>query len=95
MSTKIKVINTISSNKIDVNFNQNDNELSLESISIPTEGDIDFNSLVKTLINLIGKKKELEFEFEFQEESSNPKNGLIKETLEDIYTSFNKIMIAD
>ena len=93
MSTKIKVINTISSNKIDVNFNQNDNELSLESISIPTEGDIDFNSLVKTLINLIDKEKELEFEF--QEESSNPKNGLIKETLEDIYTSFNKIMIAD
>lgn len=91
MSTKIKVINTISSNKIDVNFNQNDNELSLESISIPTEGDIDFNSLVKTLINLIGKEKELEFEF--QEESSNPKNRLIKETLEDIYTSFNKIMI--
>ena len=65
----------------------------MESISIPTEGDIDFNSLVKTLINLIGKEKELEFEF--QEESSNPKNGLIKETLEDIYTSFNKIMIAD
>lgn len=93
MSTKIKVINTISSNKIDVNFNQNDDELSLESISIPTEGDIDFNSLVKTLINLIGKEKELEFEF--QEESSNPKNRLIKETLEDIYTSFNKIMITD
>ena len=93
MSTKIKVINTISSNKIDVNFNQNDDELSLESISIPTEGDIDFNSLVKTLINLIGKEKELEFEF--QEESSNPKNILIKETLKDIYTSFNKIMITD
>ena len=90
MSTKIKVINTISSNKIDVNFNQNDDELPLESISIPTEGDIDFNSLVKTLINLIGKKKELEFEF--QEESSNPKNGLIKETLEDIYNNFNKVI---
>ena len=90
MSTKIKVINTISSNKIDVNFNQNDDELPLESISIPTEGDIDFNSLVKTLINLIGKKKELEFEF--QEESSNPKNGLIKETFEDIYINFNKVI---
>ena len=90
MSTKIKVINTISSNKIDVNFNQNDDELPLESISIPTEGDIDFNSLVKTLINLIGKEKELEFEF--QEESSNPKNGLIKETLEDIYNNFNKVI---
>lgn len=90
MSTKIKVINTISSNKIDVNFNQNDNELSLESISIPTEGDIDFNSLVRTLINLIGKEKELEFEF--QEESSNPKNGLIKKTLEDIYNNFNKVI---
>lgn len=90
MSTKIKVINTISSNKIDVNFNQNNDELPLESISIPTEGDIDFNSLVKTLINLIGKEKELEFEF--QEESSNPKNGLIKETLEDIYNNFNKVI---
>ena len=90
MSTKIKVINTISSNKIDVNFNQNDDELPLESISIPTEGDIDFNSLVKTLINLIGKEKELEFEF--QEESSNPKNGLIKETLENIYNNFNKVI---
>ena len=90
MSTKIKVINTISSNKIDVNFNQNDDELPLESISIPTEGDIDFNSLVKTLINLIGKEKELEFEF--QEESSNLKNGLIKKTLEDIYNNFNKVI---
>ena len=90
MSTKIKVINTISSNKIYVNFNQNDNELSLESISIPTEGDIDFNSLVKTLINLIGKEKELEFEF--QEELFNPKNGLIKETLENIYNNFNKVI---
>ena len=95
MSTKIKVINTISSNKIDVNFNQNDNELSLESISIPTEGDIDFNSLVKTLINLIGKEKELEIEFQQEEELSNSKIGLIKETLETIYTSFNKIMITD
>ena len=90
MSTKIKVINTISSNKIDVNFNQNDNELPLENISIPTEGDIDFNSLVKTLINLIGKEKELEFEF--QKELFNPKNGLIKETLENIYNNFNKVI---
>lgn len=95
MSTKIKVINTISSNKIDVNFNQNDDELPLESISIPTEGDIDFNSLVKTLINLIGKEKELEIEFQQEEELSNSKIGLIKETLETIYTSFNKIMITD
>ena len=94
MSTKIKIINTISSNKIDVNFNQNDDELPLESISIPTEGDIDFNSLVKTLINLIGKEKELEIEFQ-QEELSNSKIGLIKETLETIYTSFNKIMKTD
>jgi hypothetical protein len=76
--------------KIYVNFNQNDDELSLESISIPTEGDIDFNSLVKTLINLIGKEKELEFEF--QEELFNPKNGLIKETLENIYNNFNKVI---
>ena len=81
---------SILGDKIYVNFNQNDNELSLESISIPTEGDIDFNSLVKTLINLIGKEKELEFEF--QEESSNPKNGLIKETLENIYNNFNKVI---
>ena len=81
---------SILGDKIDVNFNQNDNELSLESISIPTEGDIDFNSLVRTLINLIGKEKELEFEF--QEESSNPKNGLIKKTLEDIYNNFNKVI---
>ena len=90
MSTKIKVINTISSNKIDVNFNQNNDELSLESISNQPEGDIDFNALVKTRINFIGKEKELEFEF--QEESSNPKNGLIKETLEDIYNNFNKVI---
>ena len=81
---------SILSDKIDVNFNQNDDELSLESISIPTEGDIDFNSLVKTLINLIGKEKELEFEF--QEELFNPKNGLIKETLENIYNNFNKVI---
>ena len=81
---------SILGDKIDVNFNQNDDELSLESISIPTEGDIDFNSLVKTLINLIGKEKELEFEF--QEELFNPKNGLIKETLENIHNNFNKVI---
>lgn len=81
---------SILGDKIDVNFNQNDDELSLESISIPTEGDIDFNSLVKTLINLIGKEKELEFEF--QEELFNPKNGLIKERLENIYNNFNKVI---
>jgi len=81
---------SILGDKIYVNFNQNDDELSLESISIPTEGDIDFNSLVKTLINLIGKEKELEFEF--QEELFNPKNGLIKETLENIYNNFNKVI---
>ena len=81
---------SILGDKIDVNFNQNDDELSLESISISTEGDIDFNSLVKTLINLIGKEKELEFEF--QEELFNPKNGLIKETLENIYNNFNKVI---
>mgnify|MGYP000072159875 CR=1 FL=1 len=92
MSTKIKIINTISSNKIDVNFNQNDNELPLENISIPTEGDIDFNSLVKTLMNLIGKEKELEIEFQQEEELSNSKIGLIKGTLEDIYKKFNEVI---
>lgn len=92
MSTKIKVINTISSNKIDVNFNQNDDELPLESISIPTEMDIDFNSLVKTLINLIGKEKELEIEFQQKEDLSNPKIELIKGTLDDIYKNFNEVI---
>ena len=45
---------------------------------------------------MIGKEKELVIEFQQEEEAlSNSKIGLIKETLETIYTSFNKIMITD
>lgn len=85
------ITNTIELTKILVNFNFQDGALSFPSVEINIEGDIDFNSLVVKLTELIEHNKQLEVEYVDPEllVESNSKIALIKTTLDEIYNEFN------
>ena len=65
--------------------------LSFPSIELKMEGDIDLNSLVVKLSELIEEKKTLELEYEDTKSllESNTKIQLVRSTLEEIYSVFN------
>ena len=85
------ITNTIEETKILVNFNFQDGSLSFPSVEINTEGDIDFNSLILKLAELIEHNKQLEVEYVDTEllVESNSKIGLVQATLDEIYNKFN------
>lgn len=95
MNDKITIVNTISEDKIIVNFNSQTNELAINNIELLIDGDIDFNPLIETLITLIEAKKEIDFSFEDTNNltDSHSKIKLIKETINEIYTQFNKSVL--
>jgi len=87
----IIITNTVEETKISVNFNLQDGSLAFPSVVINTEGDIDFNSLILKLSELIEHNRQLEVEYVDAEllVESNSKIGLVKETLDEIYNEFN------
>lgn len=89
--TAIIITNTIEETKILVNINMQDGTFSFQSIGINTEGDIDFNSLILNLAELIEYNRQLEVKYEDAEllAESNSKIGLVKATLDEIYMEFN------
>lgn len=91
MMESIIVKHIIAESKITINFDLLNGSLSFPSIELKMEGDIDLNSLVVKLSELIEEKKTLELEYEDTNSllESNPKMQLIKSTLEEIYTIFN------
>lgn len=90
MNDKITIVNTISEDKIIVNFNSQTNELAINNIELLIDGDIDFNPLIEILITLIEAKKEIDFSF--VDDTSidlSSKIKLVKNTMEEIYNQFN------
>ncbi|MCT3806714.1 hypothetical protein HZQ57_15990 [Elizabethkingia anophelis] len=85
------ITNTVEETKILVNFNLQDGSLTFPSVEINTEGDIDFNSLILKLSELIEQNRQLEVEYVDAEllVESNSKIGLVKTTLDEIYNEFN------
>lgn len=89
--TTIIIKNTIEETKILVDFNFQDGALSFPSVEINTDGDIDFNSLILKLTELIESNRQLEVEYVDVEllAETNSKIGLVKATLDEIYNKFN------
>lgn len=88
----IIITNTIEPNKISIDFNLQEGTLSFPSVEINLDGDIDFNSLIEKLTELLEHNRTLEFEFVDTADlgKSTPKIALIQKTLNDIYSEFNK-----
>lgn len=93
----IIVKHIIDVNNININFDFSDGSLSFPSIELNIEDDIDLNSLVLKLTELIEDKRSLEVKFEDNHSliENNPKIQLIKDTLEEIYTLFNEHLKGD
>ena len=87
----IIITNSIEQNKISINFDFQQGELSFPIVEINTEGDVDFNSLVIKLSEILEYNRELEVEFIDTDNLvvENSKLELIKSTLEEIYEKFN------
>ena len=87
----ILITNSIEQDKISINFNLQDGTLTFPLIELSTSGDIELNPLVIKLTGLLEVKRKIEVTYEdsllFLENDSKIK--LIKETLDDIYKSFN------
>lgn len=88
----IVIKHIIDESKITINFDLLNGSLSFPTIELKTEGDIDLNSLVIKLTELIVEKRTLEFEYEDANSllSTNTKIQLIKGTLDEIYSVFNE-----
>jgi hypothetical protein len=87
----IIVKNIIEENKITISFDLRDGSLSFPSVELKTEGDIDLNTLVVKLAELLEHKRKLNVEYEDNGAllDSNPKMTLVKNTLAEVYTKFN------
>jgi hypothetical protein len=81
----------IEESKITINFDLLNGSLSFPSIELKIEGDIDLNSLVVKLTELIEEKRTLQLEYEDTKSLlvSNPKIQLIRSILEEIYSVFS------
>lgn len=87
----INVKHIIDEDKITINFDLLDGSLAFPAVELGIEGDIDLNSLVVKLTELIESKRKLNVDFEDSKSllDSSPKIKLIKNTLEEIYSKFN------
>jgi hypothetical protein len=88
----IVIKHIIDESEIIINFDFSNGSLPFPSIKLKTDGDIDLNSLVIKLIELIEEKRTVKWEYEDANSllETNPKVQLIKGTLDDIYSVFNK-----
>lgn len=81
----------IEETKFTLNFDLQDGSLSFPTLELNIEGDVDLNSLVIKLTEILETNRILQFEFidssSFLE--SSPKLKLIKSTLEEIYVLYN------
>jgi hypothetical protein len=91
----IVIKHIIDESKITINFDLLNGSLSFPSIELKTDGDIDLNSLVIKLTELIEEKRTLKLEYENAKSllETNPKIQLVKDTLDEIYSVFNNSFI--
>jgi hypothetical protein len=90
--SSIIVKHIIEEKKLTINFDLLAGSISFPTIDLNIEGDIDLNPLVLKLTELIEKRRNLESEFECADPDleKNHKVQLIKETLIEMYSLFNK-----
>jgi len=93
----ILITNTIEKDKVSINFNLQDGSLSFPVLDLSTSGDIELNPLVIKLTELLElhRKVEISYEDALLLIDTDSKIKLVKETLDDIYNSFNLNIIDE
>jgi hypothetical protein len=87
----ILITNTIIKDKVIIGFDLQDGSLALTTVEIPTTGDIELNPLVIKLTELLELNREVEIDYidSLSILETDSKIELVKETLDEIYDSFN------
>jgi hypothetical protein len=87
----ILITNTILKDKILISFDLQDGDLSFPSQELSTSGDIELNPLVIKLAELLELNREIEIDYidSLSLLETDSKIELVKETLDEIYESFN------
>ena len=93
----IIITNTISEDKIHIDFNLQDGNLSFTTIELSTTGDIELNPLVIRLTELLELNRKIEIDYEDTNSliESNTKIKLVIDALDEIYNSFNQNVIIE
>lgn len=90
--SNIIIKHIVETEQIRISFDMQDGSLSFPTINLDIKSDIDLNTLLIKLTELIEIRRELEIQFEDPTDllTSDSKIKLIKETLEEIYAKFNE-----
>lgn len=93
----ILITNTILEDKILVSFNLRDGNFSFPLVELSTSGDIELNPLVIKLTELLEFNREIEIDYDDSQSilETDSKIELIKETLDEIYASFNSNIVFE
>jgi hypothetical protein len=92
----ILITNTILEGKVLINFDLKDGELSFP-LELLTSGDIELNPLVIKLTELLELNREIEIDYADSQSilETDSKTKLVKETLDEIYDSFNSNIVIE
>ena len=93
----ILITNTIQEDKISIAFNLQDGTLSFPVVDLSTSGDIELNPLVIKLTELLESDRKIEIKYEDSLSliENDSKIKLIKETLDNIFSSFNSNVVTN
>jgi hypothetical protein len=93
----IQINNIIQEDKVSINFNLQDGSLSFPTLDLLTSGDIELNPLIIKLTELLELHRKIEITYEdaLSLLETDSKIKLVKETLDDIYNSFNLNIIDE
>lgn len=89
---KILITHLIEETTITIEFTLKDVKINIPELHLNINADIDFSELIIKMLEFIKDKNTIELNFvdKFDLIKSNSKINLIKETLEEIYNSYNK-----
>lgn len=92
----ILITNTILEGKVLINFDLKDGDLSFP-LELSTSGDIELNPLVIKLTELLELNREIEIDYvdSLSILENDSKIKLVKETLDEIYGSFNSNIVTE
>lgn len=93
----IIITNTITEDKIHINFDLSDGKIPFPPIELSTSGDIELNTLVIKLTELLELNRKVEVKYSDAHSliESTPKVKLIVDALNEIYNSFNSNIIIE
>jgi hypothetical protein len=93
----IIITNTIDEDIFYIDFDLNDGSISFPALELSTFGDIELNPLVIKLTELLELNRKIEIKYEDSQSllESDPKIKLVKETLDEIYDSFNSNIVIE